>query len=117
MNEAGAIFEKLQTIAVDITHIFQPDDDEGLWKRYYDGDKQVFMRHVAKEMSRKQTSEIKIMYEEDTAFREDVADYMREFELILAKARNNERSDVLIAILTGSDAGRLYMVLARSLKN
>ena len=38
---------------------------------------------------------------------------MGEFKGVLARAEANERSDVLLGILLGSEAGRLYMLLSR----
>ena len=35
------------------------------------------------------------------------------FEGVLSRAQENERSDVLTAVLLGSEAGRLYMTLSR----
>ena len=38
-----------------------------------------------------------------------------EFEALTARVRRSDRSDVLTAVLTGSDIGRIYMTLAKAL--
>ena len=40
---------------------------------------------------------------------------MSEFDVLALKAKNNEKKDVLLPVLIGSDAGRLYMILKQIL--
>ncbi len=117
LKEASFIIEKLQAVAVDITRIFQPNVEEELWKKYYNGDRSAFMRYLIKALDKHQVSSIRKLFENDNDFRDYVAGYMSNFEAILDRAKLSDRSDVIIAILTGSDVGRLYMILARALGN
>ncbi len=117
LKEASFIIEKLQAVAVDITRIFQPNVEEELWKKYYNGDRAAFMRYLIKALDKHQVSSIRKLFEHDNDFRDYVAGYMSNFEAILDRAKLSDRSDVIIAILTGSDVGRLYMILARALSN
>jgi len=117
LKEASLIMEKLEAMAVDLTRVFQPNVEEELWKRYYAGDHSAFMRYLSKALDKQTVAAIRGLFEKDGQFRGYAANYMREFEQVLARARQAERSEVLIAILTGSDIGKLYMILSRALNN
>jgi hypothetical protein len=115
LDEASFIFDKLHSLAVDIARIFQPDIEEDLWKRYYDGDRAAFMRHINKSLSKEHIGLIKVQYEEDSEFREYVNKYIAEFDSLIDKSGKIQKGKILTTIITGSDAGKLYMVLARAL--
>ena len=55
------------------------------------------------------------MYQGNPEFREYVTRYMGEFDSLMKITRQNERAEVLTAIFTSSDMGRLYVVIARAL--
>ncbi|MBY0431489.1 MAG: hypothetical protein K2Q10_09850, partial [Rhodospirillales bacterium] len=54
-------------------------------------------------------------YEEDSQFRELVSRYLGEFESLLDMARKSERPDILTAVFTSAEVGKLYLLLARAL--
>ena len=51
LKDASSIIEKLETISVDINRVFNPKDEEDLWKKYYNGDTSVFVRYLARNMT------------------------------------------------------------------
>ena len=57
----------------------------------------------------------KRLYQENPTLRVAVTRYMSEFDALAMKAKNNEKKDVLLPVLIGSDAGRLYMLLKQTL--
>lgn len=116
LKEASGILDQLQELSVDMAHLFSPKAEEGLWERYYAGDKAVFMRHIKTELSGGQSRKMKELYKKDTDFRSSVDKYMRAFETMTQAAGKGDDSKLLMSILIGSDAGRLYMVLADVLK-
>jgi hypothetical protein len=59
--------------------------------------------------------EIMERFEQDAEFRGYVTRYLSEFEALTARVRRSDRSDVMTAVLTGSDIGRIYMILAKAL--
>ena len=115
LKDAGYVVEKLQTIAVDMSRIFTPDVEEDLWKKYYDGDTAAFVRHLSKNMTKQQVLQVRGEFEKNIDFRDLVTRYMSDFEALISEAKKNERSGVLMAVISGSDVGKLYYILARSL--
>lgn len=116
LQDATVILDRLQGFSVDMAHIFTPKAEDALWKKYYDGDKAVFMRHITKMISNSQHKKIVNLYETNEDFRMAVTRYMAEFEGMTKKAQEGEESKLLMSVLIGSDVGRLYMVLADVLK-
>lgn len=115
LADAGSIIEKLETVSVDINRIFNPKDEEDLWKKFYNGDTGVFVRYLSRNMDKKQILAIRSKYEKDGDFRLLVNSYLSEFEGLVARAKASERSGVLLAIVSGADIGKLYYVLAKTL--
>ncbi len=115
IKDAGLILDNLQNLSIDIARLFSPETEEELWKKYYAGDHTAFMRYLSKTMDQEQINRIRNLFEKDEDFRGYASRYMSEFESITEKAKENSRSDVLMALLIGSDVGRLYMVLSKAL--
>lgn len=115
LKDAGYVVEKLETMAVDINRIFTPDAEEELWKKYYAGDTAAFVRYLSRSMNKQQILQIRSEFEKNLEFRDLVTRYMSDFEALIAEAKKNERSNVLMAVISGSDVGKLYYILARSL--
>lgn len=116
LQDATVILDRLQSFSVDMAHIFTPRSEDMLWKKYYDGDQAVFMRHITKTIKSTQHKKMWQLYEENTDFRLAVTRYMAEFEGMTKKAQEGEDSKLLMSVLIGSDVGRLYMVLADMMK-
>ena len=116
LKEAGGILTRLQDLSVDMAHLFAPKSEEMLWERYYNGDKTVFMRHIKSELSSAQYQKMKDLYQADPAFKKSVDLYMEAFENMTQTMNKADESQLLMSIVIGSDAGRLYMVLANILK-
>ena len=113
MRETSFIIEKLQSLGVDIARIYTPNVEEDLWKRYYSGDKNAFVRYLSRTLDKNQIRKMIDLFTENSEFREYVSRFVFEFQSVLTKARQNERADVLINVLLGSEAGHLYMILNR----
>jgi len=58
---------------------------------------------------------IKLMYQEDTEFRDYVGRYVGEFDAMLHRAREGDHDGVLENTFLSSDTGKLFMVLAKAL--
>ena len=116
LQNASAILDKLQTFSIDMAHIFTPKSESTLWKKYYDGDKTVFMRHITRMISETQHKQIKDLYKENADFNQAINRYMTEFEDMTQAVQKEDENKLLMSILIGSDIGRLYMVLADVLK-
>jgi len=115
LQTAAFIVEKLQSLSVDISRIFQSGVDDKTWREFHAGDQSVFLRKILKNLDRNQIAAIRTRYEEDSQFREFVNRYLAEFETLLNQARLADRADVLTGAFTSAEVGKLYLVLARSL--
>lgn len=116
LQNASTILDKLQTFSIDMAHIFTPKAEDMLWKKYYEGDKAVFMRYITRMMTETQHRQIKDLYVNNPDFNQAITRYMTEFEDMTKMVQNEDENKLLMSILIGSDIGRLYMVLADVLR-
>lgn len=112
--ESEFIIENLENLSVDFNRFLNKDDD-ALWKKFYNGDHAIFARNVVKSLKRGQILKIRQAYEKDMDFRVIADRYMSGFEQLLAAAQKTEKSSILLSILSGSDIGKIYYVVARAL--
>lgn len=115
LKDAAVIVEKLQTASVDINRIFNPKDEEDLWKKYYNGDTSVFVRYLARNMTKQQIAAIRKEFEKSAEFRNLVSSYLSEFEVLISRAKTHEHSGILLSVISGADIGKLYYILAKTL--
>ena len=116
MKSSADVIAELEALSIDINSIFnKAGKDSDLWKQYYEGDKSAFARYLAKNMTKKQVVAIRDDYENKPDFRVIVDKYIDDFESLITAARNNERSSTLLAMISGSDVGKVYYVLARAI--
>ncbi len=115
LKDAAYIIERLETVSVDINRIFNPNVEEEIWKKYYNGDTSAFVRYLAKNMTKQQILEIRKLYEKNMDFRNMVTKYLSDFETLLARARVNEHAGVLLSVISGADIGKVYYILAKAL--
>ena len=111
MTDARLILSHLSQFSIDMTHIFSPKAEEGLWKKYYAGDVSAFMRHLLTALSKEKRDKLQKLYQTDTSYRIAVTRYLAEFDAFSAKIQTNGKKELLLPLLVGSDAGRLYMIL------
>ncbi len=115
IKDAVKIIGKLEETSVDINRLLNPKDEEDLWKKFYNGDTQVFIRSITKNLSNSQISAIRKEFEKNEELRKQINSYMKEFEALVEKSKNHEHSGTLMAIISGADLGRLYYVLAKAM--
>ena len=114
MDQSAGVIRELENLSVDINRMFNTDEDD-LWKKFYNGDHGVFARYVVKNLNRKQIVKIREEYEKNQDFRQMADKYMQDFEVLMDAAHNSEKPEVLLAILSNTDIGKIYYVIARSL--
>lgn len=116
MKNSADVISELEALAIDVHGIFnkQGKDDE-LWKQYYAGDHGVFVRYLSNNMSKNEINAIRQDYENKPDFRVVVDKYIDDFNSLITAARNNNRAGTLLALISGSDIGKVYYVLARAL--
>ncbi len=115
LKDAGKIIFSLENVSVDINRLLNPKDEEDLWKKFYSGDTQIFVRTIAKNMTNAQVAALRKELEKNAELRRLVGLYLSEFEGLVEKSKNHEYSAALMAVISGADLGRLYYVLAKAL--
>lgn len=115
LADAGKIINVLESVSVDINRLLNPKDEDDLWKKFYNGDTQVFIRSIAKNMSNSQINSVRKEFEKNDELRKLVNTYMQEFEVLVEKSKTHEHSAALMAVISGADLGRLYYILAKAL--
>lgn len=115
MNESSELVAKLENLSVDINKFFNQDEEDDLWKKFYSGDHAVFARNIVKKLNRKQIVKIRDEYEKKTDFRLLADKYIADFETLITAAQNSERSEVVLAMISGADIGKIYYVIARAI--
>lgn len=115
LKDAAVIIEKLQNISVDINRVFNPRDEEDLWKKFYNGDTGVFVRYLSKNMSKQQIAAIRSEFEKNNEFRGLITSYLAEFEALINAAKTHEHAGTLLSVISGADIGKLYYILAKTL--
>lgn len=116
MKNSADIISELETISIDINSIFDKSgDDEVLWKKYYEGDHSVFVRYLSKNMTKKEIIAVREDYEKKPDFRVVVDKYLDDFNSLIEAARSNNRAGTLLALISGSDIGKVYYILSRAL--
>lgn len=115
IKESTKIMKALENISVDINRLLNPKGEDDLWKKFYNGDTQIFVRTLVKNMTSGQISLINKEFEKNAELRSLVIRYMDEFEALVEKSKNHEHAAALMAVISGSDLGRLYYVLSKAL--
>lgn len=117
MKTSADIIQELESISIDVNAIFNKNGnkDDDLWKKYYDGDRGVFVRNLAKNMTKKEILAIQEDYAKKPDFRIIVDKYLDDFNSLINVARENERASTLLALISGADIGKVYYILARAL--
>ena len=116
MRDSAAVLAELETLSIDITNIFnRKGEEEELWKKYYAGDHGVFARYLAKNITKKEIKALQESYEKKPDFRVVLDKYMEDFEALISAAKDNARSGTVLALISGSDIGKVYYITARAL--
>ncbi|MBQ9235020.1 MAG: hypothetical protein IJ184_00955 [Alphaproteobacteria bacterium] len=115
IKDSTKIINALANTSVDINRLLNPKGEDDLWKRYYNGDNQIFIRTLAKNMTSAQSSELRKAFEKNDELRKLVINYMSEFESLVEKSKDHEHAGTLMAVIFGSDIGRLYYILSKAL--
>ena len=115
LKDASKIINILENISVDVNRLLHPKDEEDLWKKFYNGDTQVFIRSIVKNMNSAQVALLKREFEKNVELRKLVTNYLKEFETLVEKSKSHEHSAALMAIISDADLGKLYYILAKAM--
>lgn len=115
IDASADLIKSLENLSIDVNRFVENDEEDDLWKKFYTGDHAVFARHIVRNISRKQIVRIREEYEKNTDFRQLTDRYISDFETLTNVARGSEKPEVLLSLLSGTDIGRIYYILARAL--
>ncbi|GHF26268.1 hypothetical protein GCM10017044_21480 [Kordiimonas sediminis] len=110
------LMESLQSLSIDIHKGLSADIPDDVWERYMEGDRSIFLRRTMSLGDRKSKKAIKERYDTDPEFREVVARYLRDFQDMIERVMLADRGSTMSVTLLSSDVGKLYILLAQSLK-
>ncbi len=115
MTQMAHMIEDLENLSVNLNRYFDKDAEDDLWKKFYSGDRGAFAHHIIKKLGRKEIARIRDLYEKDSDFRAISDKYLGEFEVLLEAAEKSDRPDTMLSVISGSELGKIYYVLARAL--
>ncbi len=110
------LLESLQSLSIDISKMLQHDIPDSAWQAYLDGDRSIFARRTLKIGTRAARKSIAEKFSTDGEFRENVGRFTRDFEGLMERAMLGDKGSALSVTLVSSDMGKLYILLAQSLK-
>lgn len=108
------IIEGLNSTAIDINCLIDSEKSQNLWSKFTKGDKGIFVRGILSEDERRARDVIQGNYAENGDFRRYVSRYIEHFEKLLSEANESDPENLLSSTFLSADAGKLYLLLARS---
>lgn len=109
------VVEALQAMAIDIDRLLEEDPPVDLWKRYQNGEKNVFARRLASLRGDDMHNRIRKKYDEDPEFREHADEYVRKFDGLLKEAVARDRENILAETYLTSHTGKVYLMLGQAI--
>ena len=70
---------------------------------------------MVKKLGRKEVVKIRDLYEKNADFRKLSDAYLTEFNALINAAEKSEKPETLLALLSGSEIGKIYYIMARAL--
>ncbi|MEO0544630.1 MAG: kinesin, partial [Pseudomonadota bacterium] len=84
------------------------------WRRYRDGERNVFTRQMYTLRGQRTFDDVKRRYETDSAFRASIDQYITDFENLLNEVNRNDRSGRQVDQQLVSDTGKVYTLMAHA---
>ncbi|HCU59237.1 MAG TPA: hypothetical protein DIC64_04565 [Alphaproteobacteria bacterium] len=115
MDKMSQMVQDLENLSIDLNRFFDKDSEDDLWKKFYNGDHAAFAHNMVKKLGRKEILKIRDQYEKNADFHELADRYLNEFETLLNAAEKSDKPETMLAIISGSEIGKIYYVMARAL--
>jgi hypothetical protein len=119
---ADQLIDRLNAYAVDITKLYSGDVTETELREYLKGDRNLFVRRFAKNMTgfagrtdnRKIVAQIAERLDSEPEFADITRRYLTAFEALLKLGSHRGEQDALAVSLLTSDLGKMYVALAKA---
>ncbi|MBR2299747.1 MAG: hypothetical protein IJ870_04145 [Alphaproteobacteria bacterium] len=115
MDKMSLMVQDLENLSIDLNRFFDKDSEDDLWKKFYNGDHAAFAHNMVKKLGRKEILKIREQYEKNADFHELADRYLGEFETLLNAAEKSDKPETMLAVISGSEVGKIYYVMARAL--
>ncbi len=115
-KRASLLIEALNSASIDITRTFSPEVADSAWSAYLKGDRGVFTRRAVRLLDSGEQRDIARLYDDDSAFRDQVNRYIHDFESMLRTILTQRDGSPLGVTLLSSDMGKLYVALAQAIE-
>ena len=115
-RRVSLLIESLNSASIDITKAFAPEVSDSAWAAYLKGDRGVFTRRAVRVLDAADARDVARLYDDQTAFREQVNRYIHDFEAMLRAILAQRDGTPLAVTLLSSDMGKLYVALAQAIE-
>ena len=116
LRSSNAILDSLQSTSIDIDKMLDNEIPDDIWDKFISGDRSIFARRTIKLATRESKKAIADKFISDKKFREHVARFMKDFESLMQRSMLNDKGSAMSITLISSTMGKLYVLLAQSLK-
>ena len=113
LEETSDVIEKLESISIDIANLFHTGRSDKLWKRFYEGEKNVFLNYIADNLSKNNINNLRKLIEKDKKLYDYVLLYLDEYTNLLNIANNTTRPTVLLGTIYNSNIGKINAILSQ----
>jgi len=110
------ITDSLNSASIDIASALSTEVTDTAWDAYLKGDRGIFTRRAVRLIDTGDAKRIAGLYRSDPDFRAAVARYIHDFEAMLRAMLSTRDGNALAVTVLGSDAGKLYIVLAQAIE-
>ena len=115
-RRAALITESLNSVAIDIAKSLSADVADTAWASYLRGDRGIFTRRAVTLLDGIEARSVVQHYESDRDFRENVNQYIHDFEAMLRGLLSTRDGNALGVTLLSSDMGKLYVAMAQAIE-
>jgi hypothetical protein len=104
----------LESISLDIARLVDTEAASEMWERWRAGDTTAVSRRLYTVAGQQTFDDLRRRYRSETAFRDSVDRYVKEFERLLAKIGQSDRDGSQSRVAMLSDSGKVYVMLAHA---
>ena len=104
----------LESISLDIARLVDTEAASEMWERWRAGDTTAVSRRLYTAAGQQTFDDLRRRYRSETAFRDSVDRYVKEFERLLAKIGQSDRDGSQSRVAMLSDSGKVYVMLAHA---